>query len=482
MIDQSTRAAIFVLHQLGHSKHSIAKALNISRNSVKKVLKSGKAEVPQLQRQCKADEHHELIVELHKDCKGNLVRVHEELEADGILFSYPALTSYCRRHGIGHTPKEPSGSYPFEPGWEMQHDTSPHMVKIRGKLRKAQTASAVLCFSRKFFIQLYPRFTRFECKLFLTDAFGYFGGCVVVIMVDNTSVIVLYGTGKQMVPVPEMASFAERYGARFEAHEKGDANRSARVELSFNYVENNFLAGRDFDDWEHVNREAVLWCDRANAKYSNKLRASRQQLFAMEQPHLRPLPIWTPEVYQLHHRIVDVEGCVTVHGIRYSAPYQLIGRRLEVRETKNNIELFDGPRQIAVHRRATELLSRRIIKPEHRPPRGQGKTARQNEPLPEELRLVSAAPELSDYIREMKKRCRGRATVPLRRLLKMMRDYPRASFLQAIRDAAHYGLYDLERVDRMVLRNVARDFFPAPELDDRQTEPDESDKDEDDER
>lgn len=481
MIEQSTREAILVLHQRGHSKHSIANALNISRNSVKKVLKSNTAEVPLLQRACKADEHHDLIVELHKDCKGNLVRVHEELQAQGVLFSYPALTAYCRRAAIGYRHKEPSGSYVFEPGQEIQHDTSPHRVSIRGKLHKAQTASAVLCFSRKFFIQLYPRFTRFECKIFLTDAFGYFGGSARVIMVDNTNVVVLYGTGKQMVAVPEMVSFAERYGARFEAHEKGDANRSARVELSFNYVENNFLAGRDFDDWQHVNREALLWCDKANGKYSNKLRASRQQLFVMEQPHLKPLPIWIPEVYQLHHRIVDVEGYVTVHGMRYSAPYQLIGRRLEVRETKNNIELYDGPRKIAVHQRQSDLPTRRIMLPEHRPPRGQGIKSKQNQRSPEELKLISAAPQLNDYIREMKKRCRGRATLPMRRLMKMMNDYPRDSFLGAIADATHYGLYDLERLERMVLRNVARDFFPPPELEQWQSESDKTDKDDDDE-
>ena len=43
-------------------------------------------------------------------------------------------------------------------------------------------------------------------------------------MIDNTHVVVLHGTGKEMVPVPEMAAFAERYGFAFAAHEKGDAN------------------------------------------------------------------------------------------------------------------------------------------------------------------------------------------------------------------------------------------------------------------
>ena len=41
---------------------------------------------------------------------------------------------------------------------------------------------------------------------------------------------VLRGTGAEMVPVPEMEVFAERFGFVFKAHEKGDANRSAHAE------------------------------------------------------------------------------------------------------------------------------------------------------------------------------------------------------------------------------------------------------------
>jgi hypothetical protein len=36
----------------------------------------------------------------------------------------------------------------------------------------------------------------------------------------------------------------------------------------------------------------------------------------------------------------------------------------------------------------------------------------------------------------------------------------------AIAEAAAYGLYDLDRVERMVLRRVARDFFPQEGEDD----------------
>ena len=161
------------------------------------------------------------------------MRVHEELLASGAQLSYQALTAFCRRHGIGQAPPVPAGQYHFEPGEEMQHDTSPHELELAGKKRKVQTASAVLCYSRMLFFQCYPTFQRFDCKVFLTAALRYFAGAPGRVMIDNTHVVVLRGSGREMVPVPEMAAFAERFGFHFVAHAIGDANRSARVERPF---------------------------------------------------------------------------------------------------------------------------------------------------------------------------------------------------------------------------------------------------------
>ena len=87
------------------------------------------------------------------------------------------------------------------------------------------------------------------------------GGAPQRTMIDNTHVVVLRGSGTQMVPVPEMAAFAERMGFQFVAHEIGDANRSARVERPFHFIENNFLAGRTFASWQDLNSQARQWCD-----------------------------------------------------------------------------------------------------------------------------------------------------------------------------------------------------------------------------
>ena len=44
----------------------------------------------------------------------------------------------------------------------------------------------------------------------------------------------------------------------------------------------------------------------------------------------------------------------------------------------------------------------------------------------------------------------------------MSRDYPKKPFIDALASATHYGLYDLDRLERMVLRNIATEYFVAP--------------------
>jgi hypothetical protein len=457
LLDQETRSVILRLHDEGHGTRWIANALGISRSAVRGVVEHGSAEVPRLARSEVAEPHRAEILELYHSCKGNLVRVHEELVTAGATLSYQALTAFCRRHGIGHEAKPPVGSYHFEPGEEMQHDTSPHVVEIDNKRVHVETASLVLCHSHMLFFQHYPRFTRFVCKTFMHDGLTYLGAVCGRCMIDNTHVIVLRGTGKNMVPVPEMEAFGERYGFKWAAHERGDPDRKARVERSFWYIETNFHAGRKWSSLDELNAAAIAWCDKVNAKFRKRLHASPRELFAVERTRMTPLPDHFPEPYQLFDRIVDVEGYVNVHNQRYSAPYALIGRRLEVRETRATLELFDGPRQVGVHKKIVgRATSTHVALPEHRPPRGTKAAARL--PSTEETSLA-AIPGVAEYVAALTDRGHGLLTV--RRLARMMREYPREAFAAAVVTAAHYGLYDLYRVERMVLRNIGRDFFPS---------------------
>src|SRR3989442_61398 len=457
MLSQAQRTTILELNTQAVSKREIARVLGISRVAVRKVLRSNSTTVPELNRAQKAEPHRQQILEIFEKCQGNLVRVHEDLLEGGAELSYAALTAFCRRHGIGYAPPTPAGRYDFAPGEEMQHDTSPHELELAGRKRKVQTASAVLCYSRMLFFQCYPNFRRFDCKVFLTEALRYFGGAATRTMIDNTHVVVLRGSGRDMVPVPEMAGFGERFGFQFVAHAIGNANRSGRVERPFHFIENNFLAGRSFRSWEDLNQRAREWCDKVNATYKKHIRAIPRELFAVERLHLKPLPVWIPEVYRLQQRLVDIGGHVALNSNRYSVPVDWIGRRVEVRETRDKIEIQLDARRLVTHRRIAEAEHQRVMLAEHRPPRGQREA--RPDPHPEEQAIVAAVPELAEYVAGLKQRSRKAVTLALRQLLRLVREYPREPLLGAVREAGRYGLYDLDRLERMILRRVTREYF-----------------------
>jgi len=62
-------------------------------------------------------------------------------------------------------------------------------------------------------------------------------------------------------------------------------------------------------------------------------------------------------------------------------------------------------------------------------------------------------------VAELKKRSRGRGVQPLRRLLSLKRSYPERPFLEAIQRALNYGMYDLRRLEDLILKFTGKGFF-----------------------
>jgi transposase len=462
MLDEKTREAIFTLKRKGRGRKAIAKILSISRTTVRDVLRSGKSTVPKIERQDSTAPHVDLIRELYLECKGNWVRVHEELLAKKIEIPYSTLTAACRRYGIGVKEPRVSGSYDFPPGAEMQHDTSPHDAKIADQLRRLQCVSLWLGYSTMGFAQCYPTFNRFYCKVFLTDAFRFFGGACSRCTIDNTHVVILHGTGANAVVVPEMVAFAKRFGFTFIAHEIGDKNRSAGVERRFDYIENNFYPGRTFSSLPDLNQQLIQWCIDKNNLFRRHLQTKPVELFRLEKLHMRPLPLYIPEVYQLHMRVVDSYGYVNVHTNAYSVPCELVGKDVQVRESINTISIYHGHRLIATHERKEEGTHTRVTLPEHRYQR-RSKHRKPNQPLiPEEKILRAGKTEFGTIVELFKEKRSNRAVRSIRALHRMYLEYPEEALLKALRDALEYGLIDIERIEQMVLKHIAGDFFRLP--------------------
>ncbi len=175
----------------------------------------------------------------------------------------------------------------------------------------------------------------------------------------------------------------------------------------------------------------------------------------MEKPSLIPLPVHVPEVYLLKHRVVDCEGYVHMETNRYSVPERLVGTKVDVYMYWDKIKVYARHTKVAEHNRILEAKKARVTDSSHQTP-----INRKNQgPCQEEQLLTGVEQSLDNYVAELKKRSRGRGVQPLRRLLKLKRTYPQEPFFKAIDRAQRYGMYDLSRLEDLILSLTAGDFF-----------------------
>ena len=278
---------------------------------------------------------------------------------------YSTLTRWIREAQLRDPPRR-SGEYQQGPGEEMQNDTAPHRVPLSGKAVSAQCAGLTLAYSRRLFFQCYPRFTRFEAKHFLLEAVRFNGGSCPLCIIDNTSVIVVAGSGSEAVMAPEMVAFARSLGFEFRAHRINQPTRKGRIERPFAWIERNFLAGRSFVDFADLNRQALAWCrEIANQKPKRILGMSPEAAYVMEKPYLQPLPRVLPPVYEVLERVVDLYGYVSVDTNRYSVPERLVGRPVSVYKHPAEIVIYHRGSEICRHARLIGQRDARSTLPGH---------------------------------------------------------------------------------------------------------------------
>jgi transposase len=454
MKSQEIIDTVRTLRAQGRSLHETAKLLRLSRNTVRRILREPQApSAPQTPPAAVQQR----LEEVYARAQGNAVRMAQILASEhDLALSYSTLTRWVRQAELRAAPQR-SGEYHFAPGQEMQHDTSPHRVTIGGETLTAQCAALTLAYSRRLFVRYYLRFTRLEAKHFLLQAAQFMDGSCPRCVIDNTSVMVVGGAGAEAVFAPEMEAFAATLGFQFMAHRVNDPNRKSRIERPFFWVQTNFLPGRSFADLDDVNAQALRWCiDVANAKPKRALGQSPEAAYALERPALRRLPAVLPPVYEVLDRVVDLYGFVSVDTVRYSVPERLVGKTVTVYKHYERVQIHHRGAVVASHERVIGQRDVRRTLPGHhtvpqRAPR---------EPALVEQLLRGEHEVLQRYASALKQhRHHGRGVRALHRLVQIMRSYPREPLLAAVEQALKFGLFDLTRLEHLVLRHVAGDFF-----------------------
>ncbi len=467
MINPDKRKAIYMLHQDGMGIREIARRLNVSANTVMRIINQ-KGQMPETTRKDKTAIDPDLLGRLYDICQGRVQRMHEKLtEEQGICVAYSTLTKIIRELGLGKKPKRRCHKVPDEPGAEMQHDTSPYRVKLGDKYAWVQGSLIYFRYSKIRYLKFYRSFDRFAMKCFFYEALMFWGYVALLCIIDNTNLARLRGTGANAVIVPEMAQFAKQFGFEFICHEKGHANRKAGNERGFYTVETNFFPGRTFEDLEDMNQQAFDWATRRMPNRAvGKSRMIPAAVFEQEKPYLIKLPPYMEPPYQEHERGTDQYGYVSFAGNFYWVPGT---RRDDVKalQYSDHLKIYHCRQLLGQYELPRDGVKNEVIypdgvaRPSHKPKYRKKPTTK------EEQVLRKAACEIDAYLSFALPAGARRKHRFIRALYGLYRKVALAVLIKAVERALKYRITDIGTLERIAVLQLRNDDVqvPVPDID-----------------
>lgn len=449
MIDPDTRNAVYQLHRAGMTLRNISHQFRISRNTVRAIIAQQGA-MPDTVRKDKIEIDPELLARLYKECHGRIQRVHEKLiEEQNIQIGYATLTRMLRELGVSQTPQQRCDRVPDEPGAEMQHDTTVYRVQIAGKPTRLIASLVYLRYSKRRYLKFYRSFNRFAMKCFLHEALMFWSHAPRRCIIDNTNLARLHGTGSRAVIVPEMVSFAERYGFQFRCHALRHPNRKAGNERGFWSVETNFLPGRNFDTLEDLNEQAHHWATvRMDHRAMKRSGLIPLKAFEHERDYLTELPAQLPAPYLAHERGTDQYGYVAFAGNYYWVPGT---KREDVKllQYAERVKIFLHRSCVAEYTLPPDGTKNERFSPEGQPqPRHMPKNRRGGSES-EEKRLRAMGAEVGAYLDYALRSLGIQRHRYLRELFALSRQLTAAVFIQTLQRALRYRVLHIESLHRI---------------------------------
>lgn len=201
-------------------------------------------------------------------------------------------------------------------------------------------------------------------------AMEYFGGVNAVVVPDNTKAAVTSPHRYEPDLNKTYADWAQHYGCAVVPARALKPRDKAKVEVAVQGVERWVMAPlrkRTFFSLAELNRALHERLEAYNRKPFQKLEGSRASLFEqLDRPALSPLPQTRYEFAQWKLATVHIDYHVEVDKHRYSVPYQLVHKKVDVRSTHSTVEVFYKAKRVASHKRSTHK-GRFTTQTEHMP-------------------------------------------------------------------------------------------------------------------
>ena len=201
-------------------------------------------------------------------------------------------------------------------------------------------------------------------------AFEYFGGVAKTTIIDNLKSGVTKPCRYEPDINPAYNDMALHYGTAVIPARIRKPQDKAKVENAVQVVSRWILAKlrkRKFFSLGELNQVIRELLNELNNKPFQKLPGSRLSVFNdIEKAALLPLPQYRYQFAQWKKAKVNIDYHVELFGHYYSVPYALVSHQIEMRYTKNTIEIFHKGKKITSHSRS-DAKGRHTTIREHMP-------------------------------------------------------------------------------------------------------------------
>lgn len=273
-------------------------------------------------------------------------------------------------------PAEPEATVRVEtaPGQEAQVDfgyAGRMLDPATGQLRKAWAFVMVLAWSRFMYVEFVWDQTVATWLSLHRQAFAFFGGVPRRVVLDNLKA----GVTQACFDDPQIQyayrECAEHYGFLTAPCRPRTPEHKGKVEQGgVHYVKRNFLGGRTPTTLIQANQDVLQWCQTTAGEriHGTTKQPPLARFTETERAVLLPLPTTPYDLATWKVATLHRDCYVVFNNAFYSAPFRLIGQRLNVRGGSQDVQLFTHDWQrVATHPRARQP-GERLTHPDHLPP------------------------------------------------------------------------------------------------------------------
>lgn len=342
----------------------IAELLGISRNTVKKALSSD--DMPTYKSRKVAINEYVLPFEdfikqsfLKKKLKAS--RILKDIKSKGYKGSQYALYAYIRnelkpiKDEVSTNNPNAYKSYQTAPGEQIQFDWAQYTVNIADNLVKVYIHQTILGYSRYKCYSVSLSITQSDVLNALEESFIFFGGVCERIQIDNAKVFIDNASRDNLVWNKRFLHFCGFYGIKPTRSLPVHPWSKGKVEKPFDYVENHFIMGNEFKDFNDLQQRLKTFQDETNSLVHSSTKKVTKVMFEQEeQLSLNPLPIdrQTGEIrryvgFKEEFRKVTKDSLISYKGNKYSVPHYfaskevwlkvLYGTKLQIFSSKNKL-------------------------------------------------------------------------------------------------------------------------------------------------